>query len=121
MPLLDVAGRVSGGPVFSVAPSDFRIDDDTAVSVYRSSGLGERAFCSRCGTGLFYRVVETGEVYLNVFTLDDPGALAFDHEIFIDDKPDFYAFGGDRPRMTGAEVFAAVMAAQQQSGKDGDA
>ena len=33
-------------------------------------------------------------------------AAAFEDEIYVDSKPGNYAFAGDRPRLTGAEVEA---------------
>ena len=78
------------------------------IAVYRSSDWAERAFCPACGTHLYYRLVDAadGDVSINPFLLRDTDAIAFAREIFIDEKPDAYAFAGDRPRLTGAEVIA---------------
>jgi hypothetical protein len=37
---------------------------------------------------------------------DGESQLNFDHQIFIDEKPDYYAFVNETRNMTGAEVFA---------------
>lgn len=39
-------------------------------------------------------------------TLDNPDGVVLKQEIFIDEKPDGYAFAGETAKMTGAEVFA---------------
>jgi len=41
-------------------------------------------------------------------TLDDPSELELGVEIYIDDKPGFYAFEGEHPRQTGAEFLESV-------------
>jgi hypothetical protein len=43
---------------------------------------------------------------LSAGLFDDFAGLALGKEIFIDDKPAGYAFAGERPRLTGAEVVA---------------
>ncbi|MBN8501222.1 MAG: GFA family protein [Sphingomonadales bacterium] len=47
------------------------------VATHNSSGSAMRSFCSRCGTGLFYRNAEflPGIVDVQSVTLDDPDAL----------------------------------------------
>lgn len=98
--------RWGGGPLFAVdAGTDFRIEGEENVEVYRSSAWAERAFCRRCGTHLFYRLVEGGRYFVPVGLFDD-GAWNFEEQIFIDEKPDFYAFANATRNLTGAEVFA---------------
>jgi len=36
----------------------------------------------------------------------DQDGLTFDHQVFIDEKPDYYDFANETHNMTGAEVFA---------------
>ena len=81
------------------------------IRVYSSSDWGERAFCSRCGTGLYFRVTQAGEWAGNydipLGILDDPDGFDLSHEIFIDQKPDSYAFAGEgRVVLTRAECVA---------------
>ena len=44
------------------------------------------------------------EIPLGLF--DDPAGIPLVREIFIDRKPEAYAFAGDHPRLTEAEVMA---------------
>jgi hypothetical protein len=37
---------------------------------------------------------------------DNLDGIVFDHQVFIDDKPDYYDFANKTKNMTGEEVFA---------------
>lgn len=66
------------------------------ISVYTSSGWGERAFCSRCGTHLYFRMtVEnefSGKYAIPMGLFDDPEGFEVGYEIYIDHKPGSFAF-----------------------------
>ncbi|MEM7544903.1 MAG: GFA family protein [Pseudomonadota bacterium] len=80
------------------------------LTIFKSSEWAERAFCSKCGSSLFYRVTAPGpmqgDFHFGAGTLTDWDGLAMNDEIFIDRKPDAYAFAGTRKQMTGAEMMA---------------
>ncbi|MFY0616227.1 GFA family protein [Shimia sp.] len=74
----------------------------------QSSEWAERAWCTKCGTGLFYRVTAdnewSGGTEIPVGLFDDPNGFELKNEIFIDQKPDGFAFAGDgRKEMTRAD------------------
>lgn len=99
--------RWGGGPSLSLdggaAPT---ITGERHVRRYASSDWAERAFCERCGTHLFYRLKPAGAVYVWAGLFDElPGAV-FDHQIFIDRKPPWYAFANETRNETEAEVVA---------------
>ncbi|MBM9593792.1 GFA family protein [Rhodobacteraceae bacterium MCCB 386] len=102
--------RWTGGPLLAASvPADaIEWSGAEAVGIYQSSDWAERAFCTRCGSGLWYRVTTRPdtdyEVLLGLF--DDPGGMRMTSEIFIDAKPGAYAFTGEHRRETGAEVQA---------------
>lgn len=78
------------------------------LAIYESSEWAERGFCISCGSSIFWRLVAEGEME-GVFSiaagaLDDMSGLAFDAEVYIDHKPDSYAFAGERDRLTETEV-----------------
>lgn len=81
------------------------------IARYRSSDWAERGFCSRCGSNLFYHFIPTDNYGLCAGLFDDLGELTLAEEIFIDEKPEYYAFAGDRPRKTGPEVIAEAKTA----------
>jgi len=85
------------------------------VRSYRSSEWAERGFCATCGTHLFYHLLQSGDYILSA-GLFQPGEFAMTGQIFIDEKPDYYAFANETPTLTGAEVFA-----QFAPGEDGAA
>ena len=104
--------RWSAGPFLSFhCEGAVTVEDASKVAVYRSSGWAERHFCRTCGTSLFYKLVGRDYWSVSVEALDDAAGLAFASQIFIDEKPGYYAFADDTEMMTGAEVFAAASAA----------
>jgi hypothetical protein len=104
--------RWTGGVDMGVelSPGALSWDRDAQLRTWRSSDWAERGFCGTCGSGLFWRMVAAGPKHgvmsLCVGSLDDPAGLVFESEVFIDMKPDSYAFAGERTRLTGAEVMA---------------
>lgn len=104
--------RWSGGPFMSL-PCGTNVvieQDGDALALYDSSDWGQRGFCKRCGSLLFYRMREQGTYYVSTGLFDDIEGLSFETEIFIDSKPGWYAFANDTRKMTGAEVVAAFAA-----------
>ena len=100
--------RWGGGPALSVmADSAPRFEDETALGVYRSSEWAERLFCKTCGTSILWRSVDGKFHSVPAALIGEPEDMPFAMEIFIDEKPDYYSFEGERVRMTGAEVFEA--------------
>lgn len=104
----------SGGVFLAIEADSVVINGEEHMQVYPSSDWGERAFCKNCGSNLFFRMRESGKTILAAGVLDDNPALIFDHQIFIEEKPDYYDFANQTKNMTGAELFAYI--AEQQSG-----
>jgi len=86
--------------------SEVSIEGEQSVSVYDSSPWAERGFCGKCGTHLFYRIKQNRQHIVPVGLFDADTDLVFDHQVFVDEKPHFYAFANETQDMTGAEVFA---------------
>ena len=100
--------RWTAGVFFAVECEDrVRIEDETYLGVYRSSGWAERGFCQKCGTPLFYRMTGQGYYAVSLEALDDREGFTFVNQIFIDDKPPYYDFANATRTMTGADVAAA--------------
>ncbi len=80
------------------------------IETIQSSGWAERAWCGKCGSALYYRVTLDGPMSANyeipLGLLDDTSGLAFNSEIYIDHKPEAFAYAGDRTRLTRSEVLA---------------
>ncbi|GAA6160429.1 GFA family protein [Ruegeria sp. HU-ET01832] len=80
-----------------------------SVKTFASSDWAERAFCAECGSVLWYRITTEGEMHgqtLMAAGLFPDTGHGLTHELFIDKKPQGYAFAGERQQMTKAEVEA---------------
>jgi len=86
--------------------SDVRIGGEEQVVRYRSSEWAERGFCGRCGSNLFYRFLPLGTYAVSAGVFPDEALLPLSEEIFIDQKPGYYAFDAESEKLTGAEVIA---------------
>ena len=96
-----------GGPLLAVdCGAEVEIEGEEHVSVFSSSEWAERGFCSICGTHLFYRLKQNGQLIMSAGLFTDQTGFTFDHQVFIDEKPDYYDFANETENMTGAEVFA---------------
>jgi hypothetical protein len=97
----------SGGALMMVdCGSDVSFQDKENVAVFNSSEWAERGFCKQCGSHLFYRLKEQNQYFMPVGIFDGVEQFVFDHQIFIDEKPEYYCFANETHNMTGAEVFA---------------
>ncbi|MEL6232919.1 MAG: GFA family protein [Pseudomonadota bacterium] len=115
----EMCRRFSGGVFMTIeaAPGSVVFEGAENITVYKSSDWAERGFCKICGAGLFYRVTVPGPyqgmTMMTAGTLDDPSDLPLATELFIDQKPEGYAFAGTQETLTEAEVMAMVAAASQ--------
>ena len=81
------------------------------VARRQSSAWGERAWCRECGSPVWFRVTVdspyAGTIELPVGTFDNANGLTMTNEIYIDFKPDSYAFAGEgRKVLTRADCVA---------------
>ena len=108
----------TGGPFIG---ADYRsggveITKGDTLQWYKSSDWAKRGFCNKCGTSLFYCLKDNDEFWaIAAGTLNIPSGQSLSKEIFIDEKPDYYALSGEHPRLTGQQVWA-----QLQAGKDNE-
>lgn len=97
----------TGGPLLAVdCGSDVVFDGQDNIATFDSSAWAERGFCKKCGSHLFYRLKAQNQYIVPVGLFDNLASFVFDHQIFIEEKPAFYAFANETKNMTGAEVFA---------------
>ena len=82
------------------------VEGEEHIVRYRSSEWAERAFCGRCGTNVFYHYLPLGTHSFTAGLFPDDALLPLTEEIFIDEKPAYYAFEGSSEKLTGAEVMA---------------
>ncbi|WP_041522146.1 GFA family protein [Gilvimarinus agarilyticus] len=97
----------SGGPLMVLdCGESLTIKGEDNLSRFDSSEWAERAFCKRCGSHLFYRLKPNNLHLVAAGIFEYLDSLVFDHQVFIDEKPEYYAFANQTHNMTGEEVFA---------------
>ena len=69
------------------------------IATRQTSDWAMRAWCRDCGAGLYFKVTQDspwkGNVELPIGILDDASGLTMTNEIYIDHKPDSYAYSGE--------------------------
>ena len=95
-----------GGPLLAVDCGTEVDIEGNSLATFASSEWAERGFCQQCGTHLFWRMRQTGQHIMPAGLFAETEGLVLDHQIFIDKKPEYYAFSNDTKCMTEAEVFA---------------
>ncbi len=93
---------------------DVEFEGGENVVRYRSSDWAERGFCRRCGSNLFFHYLPKGTYGLLAGLFPDEALEPLGEEIFIDEKPDYYEFAGERERLTGPEVLAKFGVGEKQ-------
>jgi len=109
--------RWSGGPMLALhCGPDVTFSGTEHITVFASSDWAERAFCKRCGTHLYYKLLPTGEYFVPAGTFDSAD-LQLASQIYIDKKPAYYDFANQTPLLTEAEVLAQFGAPPDDAGK----
>ncbi len=105
--------RWSGGIFLAVGfKGDIEIDDDSNLNFFHSSDWGERGFCNKCGSNLFWRTQDKSHGVVSVQALEEADEATLSSEIFIDKKPDYYSFSQETKQMSEAQVMAIFAPAE---------
>ncbi len=102
----DMCRRWSAGPFMAVSCQDVIFEGKENVGRIRSSDWAERGYCTKCGSNLFYHVVESSDYQISAGLFDDQSMLRMSLQVFIDHKPQYYEFSNKTRIMTAAEVIA---------------
>ncbi|AYE87612.1 GFA family protein [Sulfitobacter sp. W002] len=104
--------RWTGSAFLEIDAKPGSLTYDGPVKSYASSDWAERAWCDSCGSTLWYHLTLPGHDYysLSAGLVENAGGLPLKTEIYIDVKPDGYAFAGDHEIKTKAEVEAGFAA-----------
>lgn len=69
------------------------------IASRQTSAWAMRAWCRECGSNLYFKVTAqsewSGNVELPIGLFDDASGLTMTNEIYIDHKPDSYAYAGE--------------------------
>ena len=98
--------RQNSGPYISIMTDQSATEANGSIKAYRSSEWAERAFCSECGSTLWYSTLQDGARYLSAGLFDDAGGAPLTLEYYSDNCPQGYSLAGDHKRMTEAETIA---------------
>lgn len=101
----------TGSMYAGIEADDFTIAGKEHITAYASSKWAERAFCSKCGSHLWYKFVPTGNRTFLAGLFDLPEGLPIKQQIFVDEKPDWFDLAQNSPMKTGAQIIAEAEAA----------
>lgn len=108
----------------TVATDDVTLEGGDNIARIQSSDWAERAWCGKCGSGLWYRVTAEGPMYGNyelpVGLFDDTSGMSLVSEIFHDVRCKGFDLAADTKKMTRAEVFAKYAPGQAEEGESND-
>ena len=94
------------GAYSSVKPDQITLTETRGLKWYVSSAIARRGFCGECGSSLFYRMIEEDRYMMAVGSFDDQSGFELARQVFIDEKPGFYAFAQETKTSTGDDFFA---------------
>ena len=101
-----------GGAFYSAQSGDNpQVSGEGAITEYRSSDWAKRAFCSKCGSNLWFRFLPTGNRSFSAGLFEAATTYGIEKEIFVDEGAEWSRIEGDHPRQTGEEVIAEAKAA----------
>lgn len=103
----DMCRRWSSGPYFEVSCKDVTFEGEENITTIRSSDWAERGFCNKCGSNLFYHIIDSKDFQIAAGAIDDPSDLRLSLQVFTDRKPTFYSLAERTKTMTSDEVYAA--------------
>ncbi|HEV2546139.1 MAG TPA: GFA family protein [Stellaceae bacterium] len=92
--------KASGAPVvaWAVVPRDsFAFTQGTPVE-YRSSTNASRLFCGTCGSPLIFREHDSGELDINLATLDEPERVVPSYHIYTASQQPWLHIADEAPR-----------------------
>lgn len=95
-----------GGPYFAVHCKSYSVvSGEASIKSFESSEWADRGFCADCGTHLFYYFKPANQYVVPLGLLQTENDLSFKQQIFIDKKPDSYAFANETEKLTEQQVF----------------
>ncbi len=110
----EMCRRWTGSSLIEVDVAKDQIDwtGQDKIAKRQSSEWAERAWCSECGSGLWFSMSDDSSEWGGTYAIplglfDDPNGFEMRAEIYIDHKPDSYAYTvNDRKVLTRADCVA---------------
>lgn len=99
--------RWASGRFMGVQTNKFEIvEGKEKLTKFKSSDWAERAFCSVCGSNIYYHAADYGEPNVAIGTLDDTRGLKMNYSWFADLKPEAHEADQDAKIYTQEETEA---------------
>ncbi len=102
--------RWTGGPEYELSCEGVAFLEGAPIGRWRASDWGERGFCSRCGSALFWRGRDWPEGRLDMppGLFDDQSGFRLTEEIFVENRPAWAPVATGAAQRAGAEVLAEM-------------
>lgn len=94
--------RKNGAAFFLIQPQkpDVVKTGHANITCFNTSENGSRYFCKTCGTSLYYKHEDTGQISIMAAILDDQAAFEFTLQLYTDHKPNHFNFVETTKEMT---------------------
>lgn len=99
-----------GGPLLAIRVNDVETTGEDKIRAYHASAHGERAFCSICGTTLYWKLKERSVAFLPVGLFEDQSGFEVTEEIFVDHRPEWLPEWPNAKQHSEAEMKAQLNA-----------
>ena len=100
-----------GGPLWTVRTDGVpEVNGTELIRSYFASDHGERAFCSACGTTLYWKMKDGEIAFLPVGLFEDQNGFEVREEIFVDRRPGWMPAWAGATQQDEAEMQAALKA-----------
>jgi hypothetical protein len=111
--------RWTGAAFLEIDAAPGTLKADGPVKSFASSDWAERAHCGTCGSPLWYHLTTPGTDFhaVSAGLFDNAAGFPLTKEIYVDRKPEGFAFAGDHVRMTEAEFVAQLGASAEGEGQ----
>jgi len=89
-------------PAYSMARiAELTIDGEGNLAWFASSKEAKRGFCRKCGSSLFWGMVESDRIAITAGSLKAPTGLKTVRHVFVADKGDYYEIADGMPQDPG--------------------
>jgi len=109
----DSCQRWAGGPYMgaSVKTENLEVDGSENIGIIKTTSFAERAFCKKCGSGIWWRLTYgqyVGSTSIPIGLLDDRSGLTLSDEMYSDYKDHTNERPENVGQMTSTEAEAVV-------------
>ena len=101
--------RWSSGAFMGANTTHFEVTQgEDQLTIFQSSDWAERAFCSVCGSNIYYFAAQYGGKSVALGTFDDPAGFTMHSRYFIDQKPAGFSMRETTKTLTTEQIEASL-------------